>query len=531
MKKKVLIGLLAIFLIVALVSCDEAGWDKLGELMGGMGNNVYGITPNMNDVEAVSGTITSSVSTTKSEDGTSTTVTINLNTASTIIQQLSEIGTSTQKLSQAKADLATPLSSNKEEAGKIQEALQKSIGDVIGNDTFKDENIEKISNDKVKNAAKEVKTALETIKNKIPENPTQADLATVVVINSLATQVTNLKDVDKENKDALIPLVDKALAALDALKVTTEVSDIDVLGEFDVMSLLGSLNSEEKSKDVSTDNFSSIIGQLENSLITLISQFATKKNGYYEFDQVKYDRFILQMTAVRTSYELASYGLLPSIDGAFIEEALKKLGESKEEKDETTNADENSSESTESDFFGSILTQYLSAIKGKNNFNTNDLVTYLLSVAATEMDQFGTELFDVAALEDSKTEEGETSKSTEETATEESSTSAPIENLFRAFLETNKDNLVGSSITTLDFSDFVKAYEAKTELDLNNIEPVFSDAFVLARTVLVIASESGADNFVAMFLPQGATIEQFLSSSMQDLYDYIQSFTSNGGDN
>ncbi len=496
MKKKIILGVLAIFLIVALVSCDDAGMDKLGEIMGGMSNNVYGIKPNMEDVQVVSSTITNSVKTNESGD-----VVINLESASSIIQQLSEIGTSTQKLSQAKADMATPLSNDKDQAEEIQKALKDSINDVITTN-FNNEEIDNISNEKVKNVAKDVKFALETISNKIPSTPTQADLATVIIINSLSTQVINLKEVDKDDKDALISLVDTALAALDALKVSTEVSNIDVLGEFNITSLIpSSSNKESENKEQSEEEAKAVeeekkddamqyVSQLQNSIINLIAQFSTKENGVYVFNQEKYDRFILQMTAIRTSYEIASYGLLPSIDNDFISDTLKNLGENP-----TT------------DIFGTALTTYIAGIKNKGDFNVEDLVFYLLSVAATEMEEIGTGIFQVEEeLEEDQTEYA-------------NNDSIGIEKLYQEFLQANSENLQKSPIEKLDFSVFSTAYENKEELEVDF--DVFNDVFVLARTVFAIVYESGADSIVSMFLPQGSTLEGFISEKIHELYDTL----------
>ena len=50
MKNKVLIGVLTVLLVIGMVSCSMDEYAKLGEAMGKMGNNVYGIEPNMQKV-------------------------------------------------------------------------------------------------------------------------------------------------------------------------------------------------------------------------------------------------------------------------------------------------------------------------------------------------------------------------------------------------------------------------------------------------------------------------------------------------
>ncbi len=472
MKKKVLLGVLAVFLIVALVSCDEASWDKIGELMGDMGNNVYGIKPNMEDVAAVTSTIDNSVKTEKDEVTDEDKIVIDLDSASEIIQKLSEIGTSTQKLSQAKEDLKTELKVEGKESTEIQTALQDSLDKVISNTL---PNADAIANEQVKKVVEDVKTALTTIKDKIPKAPTQADLATVVIINSLATQVAELKEEEEHNADALIPLVDKALAALDALKVTTEVSDIDVLGEFNITSLLSSTKKEE-TKEMSNEDYMKYVSQLEQSIVKLVSQFAEKdSNGVYKFNAVKYQRFILQMSAIRASYEIASYALMPSIGSDFLsgDNLNGLMGNEKV------------------NIFKSELDN-INKLKNKKDFDPNDLVLYLLSVVATEMDKRATNFL----------------------ATDSA------EALFEKFLSDNKDNLKKTPIEDLDCSAFVEAYNNKETLDIA-LDDTASDICALARTAFVVSLESGIDNFILMFAGEDVTIDAFLSEQLQNLVHTI----------
>ncbi len=482
MKKKVLLGVLAVFLIVALVSCDEASWDKIGELMGDMGNNVYGIKPNMEDVAAVTSTIDNSVKTETDEVTGEDKIVIDLDSASEIIQKLSEIGTSTQKLSQAKEDLKAELKVEGKESSEIQAALQESLEKVITNTLPNEEETGAIANEQVKKVVEDVKTALTTIKDKIPKTPTQADLATVVIINSLATQVAELKEEDANNADALIPLVDKALAALDALKVTTEVSDIDVLGEFNITSLLPSTKKEE-TKEMSKEDYMKYVSQLEQSIVKLVSQFAEKdSNGVYKFNAVKYQRFILQMSAIRASYEIASYALMPSIGSDFLsgDNLTGLMG------DEKVN------------IFKSELDN-INKLKNKKDFDTNDLVLYLLSVVATEMDKRATNFLETESAEA----------------------------LFKEFLSDNEDNLKKTPFEDLDCSAFVDAYNNKEDLniDLESDTVLFSNLSALARTAFVVSLESGMDNFILLFAGEDVTIDEFLSEQLQHLVHTINGKT------
>ena len=508
MKKKVLLGVLAVCLIVALVSCDDAGFEKLGQLMGGMGNNVYGIKPNMEEVAAVSNTIDSSVTAEKDDDG-NTKIEFDLNTASTIITQLSEIGTSTQKLNQAKEDMKVALKvvtadGTEVESTAIQTALQDKLKEV--QKALPDTTTDDIKEEKVKDVVNQVSSALTTIIENIPEEPTQADLATVVIINSLATEVQELTkdDVDTSDPDVMLPIVDKALAALDALKVTTEVSDLDILGEFNLTSLLSSNSSsssgdsgDETSKDVTSDDVMKYVKELQENLLKLVSLISEKDdNGVYVFNQTKYNRFILQMTALRTSYEVATLGLMPSINVSLL------LGDADKDTlyDLYETLSDSSKEVGEVNIFNGLNEAFTTAVtdlNDKGNFNLNDFTLYLLSVVATELSKD-----DICAVVFEST----------------------LPKMLEKFLNDNAENLKQTVITQMDFS----AFDVKDDImldtskDADTINILCEDAISLSRTVFVITLESGWYDTVfhlaldAVGKPDIA-IDQFLSNCIHEL--------------
>lgn len=491
MKKKALLGVLAIFMIVALVSCDEASFDKLGQLMGGMGNNVYGIEPNMEDVTAVTSTIDNSVKTETDEAGAEKIV-IDLDTASEIIQKLSEIGTSTQKLNQTKEELTKPITVEGKTSEEIQTALQGKLDDVIN--AFPTEEVVKTLDEKYQNAINDVKNAVETIKDKIPAEPTQADLATVVIINSLAASVNNIEELDTSDTEALInKVVDPALAALDALKVTTEVSDIDVLSDFNIIYFLslkpasssGTGTETVASRGVSQEEYMPYVQQVEKTLRKVISLMSDEKDGVYVFNKVKYLRFILQMSAIRASYELVSYGLVPGIGVDFLTEEMINMLYAEKAEGEKIN------------IFGEVF----SSVRSRGDFSTNDLALYLLSFVFTEMDKVGTGILDVG--EDGK-----------------------MGTIFGKFISDNAENLKKSPIESLEFRAFVDAYNGKDEVE---IEPfnILSDICVFARTTFVIASQAEADGFLSMAL-NGYSLEEFVSEQMYNLVQFMQGLMSEG---
>ena len=492
MKKKVLIGVLAVCLIVALVSCDDASFEKLGQLMGGMGNNIYGMTPNMEEVAAVSDTINSSVS--EEEDGS---IKIDLTTASTIIEKLAEIGTSDKKVEQVKEDLSKPITEDKTKSADIKSALETKLN-AVKDSLQKTGATSTITDEKVKDAVDQVSSALDTIINSIPEEPTKADLATVVIINSLSEKVKDLseKDFESSTTEEKIPLVNEALAALDALKVIPGVSDLDIVTELNLTSLLPSLSSESTSKAMADDEIMKYVKELQGNLIKFVSLFADKNDaGVYVYNKAKYQRLILQMTAIRTSYEVASLGLMPSIN-------VKLLAEDENGK---TLYDKLSAEDSgigDIEIFKGLEEDFSKAektLKDNKVFKLNDLVTYLLSVAVTELDEHYSDLFDTTGNKD-------------------------MEAILTAFLKDNENNLNQATISSLDLT----AFELKENIEAEDevVEALCKDAISISRTVFVIALESGFYDTVFSLATKGAeeeiTVDKFLSNKIHELVKEMQ---------
>ena len=95
--KKILLGLLVIAMVLALTACSQETYSKLAENMGKMGNNVYGISANMTDVNNATETVSASVSVQKDESGAITGATIDFSAAAKITESVASIKDSEQK--------------------------------------------------------------------------------------------------------------------------------------------------------------------------------------------------------------------------------------------------------------------------------------------------------------------------------------------------------------------------------------------------------------------------------------------------
>ena len=356
MKNKVLIVALTVLLVIGMVSCSMDEYAKLGEAMGKMGNNVYGIEPNMQKVNETTKKFDDKV--TKNE--ATGKVEVELVDPADLISSVAEIKNSTKKTEELKKQLDAPLAEDEETAKKVQESLQSTMENIIS-DTKVENDVLAKADDKVKSAYESVTNALNDIKDSISDNPTKADLATVSIVNDLANTVKNIAENPEQYNNAdgeldtekIIEDANKALQALDALKVTSTAADLDILKDFNLASLFSSSGSGSKAL---SDDSSSPKDEdaMRKFMFSAIDSFTKMVSVDGKFDEVKYNRFIVQMRAIRTAYETTAWLVTPSL----------AKGE-----DQFTVVD--------------------AIIDGKNiigldSFSANDLVLYAASVVFTE---------------------------------------------------------------------------------------------------------------------------------------------------
>ena len=314
MKNKVLIGVLTVILVIGMVSCSMDEYAKLGEAMGKMGNNVYGIEPNMQQVNETTKEFDNKV--TKNEAGD---VKVELVDPADLISSVAEIKNSTKKTEELKKQLDEPLAKDEETAKKVQESLQSTMENIIKDTKVEDDVLAK-ADDKVKSAYDSVTNALNDIKESISDNPTKADLAAVSIVNDLANTVKNIaENPDQYNKadgeldtEKIIEDANKALQALDALKVTSTAADLDILKDFNLASLFSSSGSGSKAL---SDDSSSPKDEdaMRKFMFSAIDSFTKMVSVDGKFDEVKYNRFIFQMRAIRTAYETTAWLVTPSL--------------------------------------------------------------------------------------------------------------------------------------------------------------------------------------------------------------------------
>lgn len=314
MKNKVLIVALTVLLVIGMVSCSMDEYAKLGEAMGKMGNNVYGIEPNMQEVNETTKKFDDKV--TKNEAGD---VEVELVDPADLISSVAEIKNSTKKTEELKKQLDETLAKDGVSGEEIQRSLHSTMENIISDTKVEDDVLAK-ADDKVKSAYESVTNALNDIKDSISENPTKADLAAVSIVNDLANTVKNIaENPDQYNKadgeldtEKIIEDANKALQALDALKVTSTAADLDILKDFNLASLFSSSGSGSKAL---SDDSSSPKDEdaMRKFMFSAIDSFTKMVSVDGKFDEVKYNRFIFQMRAIRTAYETTAWLVTPSL--------------------------------------------------------------------------------------------------------------------------------------------------------------------------------------------------------------------------
>lgn len=349
MKSKVLICALAVLLVIGMVSCSMDEYAKLGDFMGKMGNNVYGIEPSMKEVDSTTAKINGSVK--KDESGN---VTIDTSKADDLISGLAEIKNSMQKTNAMKEELSKKVTEDADEAAAVKEAMKSEINAVI-------ESMPELPADKeidraVKDAYESVSEALNKIQDKVSgtDDPTKADLATVAIVKSLAETVKEVAEKEDITKEELIEKADDALQALDALKVAADAAGLgDILGDISISSLLSSASSSKSIAkavdDSELDATTRLLVQAAEKLVSLVCD----DNG--SVNAKKYNRVLFQLSAIRTAYEASASFVMPK--GV-----------------------------SYSNGFGYVDAAFSNGSIGLGRFSANDAVLYTIAFAFTEAD-------------------------------------------------------------------------------------------------------------------------------------------------
>ena len=291
--KKVLPIVLIVALAFCLTSCNP---EALGSFMGKMGQNVFGLKANMKDVNNATQKVDGAV--TDNGDGT---VSIDLEKAAGVIDDIGKIKASSGKKEEFQKQLAEPVSEENGEA--VQVALQSAIQDKI--DII--DSLPEPSDPVAKDIVDKVKAALEEAKAGISDNPSKADLVAVAVISDMAGLAKDIADDPSILEDDPVSVVDKGLAALDTLKIVSEFAGLSLVDGIDFSALLDELDKEIVISRDEEDDAIKYVAMAAKNVRALIGLFT--KNGVV--NDIMYSSVLAQAKAARHSFELMAAPYIP----------------------------------------------------------------------------------------------------------------------------------------------------------------------------------------------------------------------------
>ncbi|MBR2281033.1 MAG: hypothetical protein IJ863_00260 [Spirochaetales bacterium] len=270
--KRVLTILVVITTLFCLTSCS----DGLSGLMGKMGNNIYGIKP---DVRKANDTA-SKVEATKQQDGT---VSIDYTGVASIVDSIQDLKASDSNIATLKGLLSEPVFRNQADIDALKTSLSDksdAIADGIGEDAT--------------GVKKTIRDAAQAYAASLGDVPVKSDLAILAVIDRMAKSADELEGAD---------LVDEGLKCVDALKLLTNVGEVDALGDSDIKNLIELFQkpkSSSTSRAFSGENFTKTFDKSLKKIVKLVT------NDDKTFDVNVYRDIVLESFAIKAAYDMVT---------------------------------------------------------------------------------------------------------------------------------------------------------------------------------------------------------------------------------
>lgn len=350
--KKVLIGLLIACLTFSFVACEMDTIQKVGQTMGSFGNNVYGIKPNMDQVNAATSTVNESVKVL--EDGQ---VTIDFPEIINLATDIQAMKDSPAKKEAIQNEMKQPIVAEPEDLQKIKGTLERQMDEVIADMAHAVDTLPEETPTEVKSLLGSVASNLNGIV--VSENPTKAELVAISLVSNLSNVIKEKTNeitggTEQEKIDAGLALADEALKTLDTINTINE--EFDLLAGIDIASLLDDLD-EAKGKDLEElDDDEKMILDFANGLLDAIGR---NKDGSLNKDN--FDRFASDQVIKRAAYEAGAYGLaLYQMKPLIVGDQMSK------------------------DAFLFDIT-LVAKYQEKDKFTINDLISYLISYIFTDI--------------------------------------------------------------------------------------------------------------------------------------------------
>ena len=290
--KKILFGLLVIAMVLALTACSQDQYEQLGELMGNMSGNIYGIEANLMDVENATNQVDGAVAV----DGEgNVTVSLEAKTAQSIVSSVVSVKNSETKKEALKTSLSEPLLGK----GATDASKAELKAQITAQATVSKIDTATVAEEK-KELAESVNEVLDAVQASLSDNPTKAELATVAVLATLSDAVKNGNE--ETYKEA-------GKAAVDALKITTEIGQVDLFANID-LTKLAEMFTKGISRDIARDGeeeqdmldkFMPVFGDSIPEVLDCLTENE-------KFIAQRYAKFVMECKAMRASYEMIAKG-------------------------------------------------------------------------------------------------------------------------------------------------------------------------------------------------------------------------------
>ena len=300
MRKFRVAALILVAVVMILTSCSQDAAAGLGKAMKWMGGNVYGIKPDLRRPNAAIATV-DSIATDKDS-------LLNTALASELIESISGFLGSVQSvdsfISNLDAAVSTPVSVFRDAVVD----LKITAASINSNNAHVE---------RLRTAFMEVITSLEGFcaEEGGTKVLTRRDVVTFSLMNSLVQKLSeSVEDRTYEEKEKEI--AESANSVLSVLKLSTNYSKLNIVGDIDIVGLISS-NSEGESVDRATDNntFILVFGKTLGKLATFVSED-------YRFSLVKYNRLHVESKSLRFCYELSMIPYIKSSGEATIFEGI-----------------------------------------------------------------------------------------------------------------------------------------------------------------------------------------------------------------
>lgn len=278
MKKSRITVVLLIVLALVLASCSQDSAAGLGNIMGKMGNNVWGIKADLRKSEAAVEKVDTIDSAKKIQS---------TEAADELISTVKGFIGSDQNVEAFHSEMGKPAAIEASAFNTAVASISKKVETLSTSESASVEN---------KQIAKSFEGVIDSFSQMDSSSLTKSDVVTLSLVNSL------LEEVNSPTSSA-DDVAGKANDVLAVLKLTTGFSELNIIDDIDLSGIFASMSANKtNNKAVAREDASKLLLALGKTL-EKIADLITSDDGF--FNNSKYNRFHMEAKAIKLSYEVA----------------------------------------------------------------------------------------------------------------------------------------------------------------------------------------------------------------------------------